>query len=153
MGLQQTLGGEGLKSILQPRVRDFVAWQLEHYSQNKRQLEQIKKDLIPSATPNYGSAGGGHSNVANRTTEDVVIQICSPVYVQQLERTIKAIEYVLDKLDSTDEQLITLVYFQGSYTVSGAAQIVNLSQSTAYEHINKILTAIALELGLINAGY
>lgn len=142
-----------MKSILQTRVRDFVAWQLEHYYQSKRQLEDIKKDLIPSATPKYGGTGGGHGNEASRVTEDVVIKICSPVYVQQLERTVSAIERIVGKLDKTDTQLITLVYFQGSYTVNGAAQIVGLSQSAAYNHINRILTAIALELGLINAGY
>jgi hypothetical protein len=31
--------------------------------------------------------------------------------------------------------------------------IVNMSQSAAYNHINKILVAVALELGLVNDGY
>lgn len=141
-----------MKSILQPRIRDFVAWQLEHYQQNRQQLEEVKRDMIPSATPKYAPSGG-HSNEASRSTEDIALQITSSVYVQHLERTVKAIEAVISKLDSTDTQLISLVYFQGSYTVTGAAQIVNLSQAAAYNHINSVLTAIALELGLINAGY
>lgn len=141
-----------MKSILQPRIRDFVSWQLEHYYQNRQQLEKIKRDLIPSATPNYSSVGG-HSSEASRSTEDITLQITSSVYVQQLEKTVNAIGYVLGRLDPLDTKLITLVFFDGTYTVEGAAQVVNLSRTAAYNHVNSVLVAIALELGLINAGY
>ena len=141
-----------MKSILQPRVRDFVAWQLEHYQTNRAQLESIKRDLIPSPTPTYGGSEG-HSNEAHRTTEDIMVQISSSAYIRQLEQTVKAIQYVIDRLDDTDLRLIELVYFKGTHTVGGASMIVNLSQSAAYNHINKILVAVALELGLVNDGY
>ena len=141
-----------MKSILQPRIRDFVAWQLEHYFQNKLQLEELKRDLIPSPTPTYGGSGS-HSNEAHRTTEDVAIQICSPVYIQQLEQNVRGIGFVLERLDTIDTRLIRMVYFEGTHTVEGAAQVVHLSRTAAYNHINAVLTAIALELGLINAGY
>ena len=141
-----------MKSILQPRVRDFVAWQLEHYQTNRAQLESIKRDLIPSPTPNYGGSEG-HSTEAHRTTEDIMVQISSSAYIRQLEQTVKAIQYVIDRLDDTDLRLIELVYFRGSHTVDGAAMIVNLSSRTAYRHINNVLTAVALELGLINVSF
>ena len=141
-----------MKSILQPRVRDFVAWQLEHYQTNRAQLESIKRDLIPSPTPNYGGSEG-HSTEAHRTTEDIMVQISSSAYVRNLEQTVKAIQYVIDRLDDTDLRLIELVYFRGSHTVDGAAMIVNLSSRTAYRHINNVLTAVALELGLINVSF
>jgi len=141
-----------MKSILQPRVRDFVAWQLEHYQTNRAQLEAIKRDLIPSPTPNYGGSEG-HSSEAHRTTEDVMIQISSSAYIRNLEQTVKAIQYVINRLDDIDLRLIELVYFKGTHTVSGAAMIVNLSQSAAYNHLNKVLVAVALELGLVNEGY
>ena len=141
-----------MKSILQPRVRDFVAWQLEHYQTNRAQLESIKRDLIPSPTPNYGGSEG-RSTEAHRTTEDIMVQISSSAYVRNLEQTVKAIQYVIDRLDDTDLRLIELVYFRGSHTVDGAAMIVNLSSRTAYRHINNVLTAVALELGLINVSF
>ena len=94
-----------MKSILQPRVRDFVAWQLEHYQTNRAQLESIKRDLIPSPTPNYGGSEG-HSTEAHRTTEDITIQISSSAYIRQLEQTVAAIRYVVDRLDMTDLQLV-----------------------------------------------
>ena len=141
-----------MKSILQPRVRDFVAWQLEHYQTNRAQLESIKRDLIPSPTPTYGGSEG-HSTEAHRTTEDITIQISSSAYVRNLEQTVKAIQYVIDRLDDTDLRLIELVYFKGTHTVDGAAMIVNLSSRTAFRHINKVLTAVALELGLINVSF
>lgn len=141
-----------MKSVLQPRVRDFVAWQLEHYRDNKMQLEEYKRDMIPSPTPTYGGTGG-HGNEAHRSTEDIVERISSSAYIRNLEQTVKAIQYVIDRLDDTDLRLIELVYFKGTHTVGGASMIVNLSQSAAYNHINKILVAVALELGLVNDGY
>ena len=81
------------------------------------------------------------------------MQISSSVYIRNLEQTVHAIDYVVDQLDQTDAQLISLVYFKGVYTVEGAAHVVNLSRTAAYNHINSVLTAVALELGLINAGY
>ena len=140
-----------MKSILQPRIRDFVAWQLEHYPSNRSQLESIKRDLIPSPTPTYGGSEG-HSTEAHRTTEDITIQISSSAYIRQLEQTVAAIRYVVDRLDMTDLQLVELVYFKGTHTVEGAAIIVGLSRTAAFNHINKVLTAVALELGLINVG-
>jgi len=141
-----------MKSILQPRVRDFVAWQLEHYPSNRSQLESIKRDMIPSPTPTYGGSEG-HSTEAHRTTEDIMVQISSSAYVRNLEQTVKAIQYVIDRLNDTDLRLIELVYFKGTHTVDGAAMIVNLSGRTAYRHINRVLTAVALELGLINVSF
>lgn len=141
-----------MKSILQPRIRDFVAWQLEHYQTNRAQLESFKRDLIPSPTPNYGGSEG-HSTEAHRTTEDIAMQISSSAYIRNLEQTVKAIQYVIERLDDTDLRLIELVYFKGTHTVDGAAMIVNLSSRTAYRHINRVLTAVALELGLINVSF
>lgn len=139
-----------MKSILQPRIRDFVAWQLEHYHDNKRQLEEIRCEMIPSPTPTYGGSGS-HSNEAHRTTEDVALQISSSAYLRNLEQTVRAIDYVVARLDETDLKLLGLVYFKGTYTVDGAAQIVNLSRRAAYNHINNVLVAVAMELGLVNA--
>lgn len=138
-----------MKSVLQPRVRDFVAWQLEHYRDNKMQLEEYKRDMIPSPTAKYGGTTG-HGNEAHRSTEDIVERISSSAYIRNLEQTVKAIDYVISRLDSTDLDLVKLVYFRGEYTVEGAAQIVNLSRRAAYNHINSVLVAIAMELGLVN---
>ena len=138
-----------MKSVLQPRVRDFVAWQLEHYRDNKMQLEEHKRDMIPSPTAKYGGTTG-HGNEAHRSTEDIVERISSSAYIRNLEQTVKAIDYVISRLDSTDLDLVKLVYFRGEYTVEGAAQIVNLSRRAAYNHINGVLVAVAMELGLVN---
>lgn len=82
-----------------------------------------------------------------------MLQISSSAYVRQLEQTVAAIQYVIDRLDETDLRLIELVFFKGTHTVDGAAMIVNLSSRTAYRHINNVLTAVAMELGLINVSY
>lgn len=134
---------------LSPRVKGMIEWQLEHYHESKRQIEQYWADMIPSPTPNYSAEGGG-SHYVNRTTETVVERIATSPYIEQTVRSCKAIERVISDLDDTDIKLIDIVYWKRSYTVEGAARILHIDRATAYRHINGILSKIALELGYVS---
>lgn len=131
------------------KIRGMIEWNLEHYHEDKKQLEQLKKDLVPSYTAKYDKAPviAGPSD----TTADTAIKIISTPYIASLERTIKAIDRVLSKCDDIDLELIDLVYWKHTHTITGAALKVNLSKTPAYYRINKILYAIAVELGLVAA--
>lgn len=137
------------KFDLTPQVKGFVEWQLEHYREDKRELEEYKRDAIPSATPAY-SLVGGCSHGVSRTTEDVAVRIETNVYVERLERSCKAIERVLSHLCETDMKLIDLVYWKRSHTIEGAGIAVGLSKSVTYRHVNAILGLVAKEMGLIS---
>ncbi len=130
------------------KVRGMIEWHLRHYHEDKKQLEQIKTDLIPSYTTNPA-----HSPVKTSSgdpTSDAADRIMSSPYILSLERTIKAIDYVMSHCDATDRKLIDLVYWQRTHTVEGAALAVNLTKSPAYDRINKILRAIAVEIGYLH---
>lgn len=136
------------KSSISPRIKGIVEWQLEHYWQDKQNIEQYWSDSTPSPTPMYtDSTGGGE---AERKTESTALRIASTPYIQQTERSCKAIENVLNSVDAIDKKLIRLVYWQQTHTVEGAAQVLHMSQASAYRHINGILCAIALEMGYIS---
>ena len=137
------------KFDLTPQVKGFVEWQLEHYREDKRELEEYKRDAIPSATPGY-SLSGGCSGSTSRTTEDVAIRIETNVYVEQLERSCGAIERALSHFDATDMKLIDLAYWKRSHTIIGAGMAIGMSQATAYRHVNAILVLIAKEMGLVS---
>lgn len=104
--------------------------------------------MIPSPTPSYSLAGG--SSEVGRTTETVALGILTDRYLQQTERVTKAIEYVLERRDKTDIELINLIYWKGTYTAEGAGLKVGLSKSATYRHINDIITEIARELGYVS---
>ena len=136
------------KYSMPPRVKSMVEWQLEHYWQDKQNLEQFWRDSLPSATPNYSGMPGG--SAVGRNAEDTALRIISSPYVAQTERSVKAIENVLSAANETDKRLVRLVYWQQAYTVEGAAHALHIGKTTAYRHIGDILRRIALELGYIS---
>lgn len=126
----------------------MVEWQLEHYWQDKQNLEQFWRDSLPSATPNYSGMPGGSD--VGRNAEDTALRIISSPYVAQTERSVKAIEKVLSATNDIDKRLVRLVYWQQAYTVEGAANVLHMNRATAYRHLNDVLQKIALELGYIS---
>ncbi len=131
------------------KIKGFIEWQLGHYHDEKRMLEEIETRHLPSGVPQYGGTPIKAGSTSN-PTERAGIALASNPYIASLERTTKAIATVLDKCDATDIKLIDLVYWRRSHTVEGAGRLCNLSKSAAYNHINGILTLIAQELGVIN---
>ena len=138
------------KFSLTPKIKGIVEWQLQHYNDDKRQIEQLKNDMIPSPTAGYSLAGGVSGGGTSRTTENVAVRIATNPYIMQTERSCKAIERVLSRCNETDSKLVDLVYWRQSYTVEGAGMKIGLSKSSAYRHVNDILTSIALEIGYVN---
>lgn len=137
------------KYTLSPRIKEMVEWQLEHYHEDRRQLEKSKADLIPSPVAKLSAEGGG-SSATNRGTENVVMDIITNQHIKHLENSCNAIHRVVEGLAPEDIKLVELVYWRREYTVEGAGQIVGLSKSSAYRHVNDILTDIAQELGYVS---
>lgn len=138
------------KFSLNPRIKGIVEWQLEHYAEDKRQLEEMKRDMIPSPTASYSLTGGVSGGDTNRTTESIAVRISTNPYIMQTERSCTAIERALSRCNETDAKLVDLVYWKQSYTVEGAGMKIGLSKSAAYQRINSILGSIALEIGYVN---
>lgn len=137
------------EASLDKRLKEFIEWELEHYPESKRQLEEYKRDMIPSATPAYSLSAGGHSG-ESRPTENISLKILSDQYVIHTAQCIEAIERVLHKLNADDKKLIDLVYWKGSHSISGAALASHTSKSAAYRRINAIITELAKEMGYVS---
>lgn len=138
------------KFSLNARVRGYIEWQLEHYHEDKRQLEEYKRDLMPRVTPNYSPQTGG-TGISN-PTESAVIRMLTSQHIGSLERSTAAITRVLAGLDETDKRMIDLVYWKRSHTIEGAGMKVGLSRRGAYHRINNILSLISLEMGYADMG-
>ncbi len=140
------------KSTLSARVKGMIEWQLEHYRENKIELEQYWLNMIPSPTPNYSGepVSGGE---VSRKTEDVVMRITQSTYIQQMQRSCNAIDFVLKSLNPIDKKLVDLVYWRRSHTPEGAGLLLHMGRSTVYRHINKILEDVAAEMGYISKDF
>ena len=134
------------KCELSGEVKNFVKWQLEHYPASRRELKELRECLLEIRAADPGLLGGGETG---RPTEGAAVKLGTDRYIAELERSVNAVAYVVDRLEPTDRALIELVYWRSSHTVEGAAQHLNFSKSAAYRHINGVLTAIAKEMGYI----
>lgn len=138
------------KFKLEERVKGYCEWQLEHYHSNKQELDTYLKQSMPSSTPQYGNSGGSRGEGESRPTEQLGIKLSTDRYINSLEQSTKAVERVISKLSDNDRRLVELVYWNGGYTIEGAGLKVGYGKSAAYEHINRVLCALALELGLVS---
>lgn len=132
-------------------IRVYVEGVLCCYEENRRQLRAYREEMIPSAVPQYGGAGGGGGS-ESRPAEALGIRLADDRYIREKERVVSAVERVLKRLDRHDRRLVTLVYLKRTNTVSGAALTVNMGKTMAYENLNAILWAVAEELGLAGSG-
>lgn len=138
------------KFKLDARVKGIVEWRLARYREDKRELEAAVERLMPSPTPTYSLVSGGSGSAGRRTEEQAFIILSSP-YLMQIEHDCKAIDRAMQRFDQTDMKLIELVYWRQEYSIEGAGQLIGLSKSSAYRHVNAILTAVAVEMGLVSA--
>lgn len=139
---------KSLPQIKDKVIKHMVEWQLAHYWQDKQNIERYWNDNLPSPTPKYSDGSGGGE--VSRNAENTALRISSMAYIVQTERSIKAIERALGAADTTSQKLIKLVYWKRTHTVTGAAQVVNIGKTAAYNRINKLLYDIACELGYIS---
>lgn len=137
------------KYTINTEVRNFIEYQISYYPENRKQLEILKAEMIPSSIPKYGPLTGGF-NPEQRPTEDTAVKIVSDIYIFQLEHTVNAIGSVLEKLGKDDLELIRLKYWSGELTPEGIALKLNIGIATFYRRLNAILTEIGIRLGYIN---
>jgi len=137
------------KFNLPPEIKSTVEWQLRYYREDKRQLNEIKRDMMPSGVQGYSLTAGVDGGTTSRTTEDIAMKIISAPYIRRLEITIDAIDRALELMDDIDKKLIELVYWRKEYTPEGAGAVIGISRATVYRRLNKITCLIAFQLGYI----
>jgi len=137
------------KFTLTDDMRKRVEWDLKYYPEDRKQLEEMKNDMIPSAIPKYGPQQVGF-DAEQRPTEDVAMRIVSDPYISWLSWKVNAIGPVIDRLNDTDREIIRLMYWSNGLTPEGIALKLNLGRTTVYERKNNILVELARRLGYIN---
>ena len=138
------------KFNLTPKIKATVEWELSSYREDKRQLEKIKRDFIPSGVQGYSLTAGVDGGSAKRSTEEVTMKMISAPYIRRLELTVDAIDRALTRFDKIDMKLIELIYWRKEYTADGAGMVVGIQKSAVYQRLNKILGCVAFELGYVS---
>lgn len=135
---------------LSQKVKNTVEWQLSSYREDKRTLEQAKRDMIPSTVQGYSLTAGVDGGEAKRTTEEVAVRIVSAPYIRRLEIEIDAIERAFRYFDHTDMELIKYRFWRNGFTPESAGKAVGLQRTAVYQRLNKIIGIVAREMGYID---
>lgn len=138
------------KFTLTADKRNRIESDLRDYPEDKKQLEEIKEDMIPSQISQYGHKEGSGFDSEKRPTEDITIRIMSAPYIRFLSWKVEAISSVVDYLNETDRCIIDLMYWHRGLTPEGIAMKLNMDRTTVYYRLNNVLVEIARRLGYVN---
>jgi len=141
------------KDKLRFAVIRYIEAELMDYPENKKVLEELKLDIIESA-PTLEDVGGNSIHTTNRVSDPTYSKTARLVTnrrIRHLERTINAIERVLNMLDRDKYRLVELTYWDRKFTPLGVADELHISKSTYYNWREDIIKLLAVEMGLVNA--
>lgn len=130
-------------------IKAYIESELRYYHQSKKDLEEIREEIIESSPINDGT--GIRSCGTSDTVCKKVIRLITNKRLKRLEETIRAIDAVLDQLDETKHRLVEMKYWRKPNYLNdaGIAHELCIDRATLYRWQDAILLAIAIELGLV----
>lgn len=132
---------------LERPIREYILYAIETYHENKRQLEEYRRDVIESK--DYTIDGQPRGTDMTDTTQAKAIKLQSSPWLIQTERTTRAIEKTLASVDESHRTAIKLMLWDKTHTACGAGMVVGASERTVYRWIKYIVIAIAKDLGYL----
>lgn len=135
---------------MRKEIKAYIEAELRNYNQSKKDLEEIKNDIVEEGKhvdDNVGIRGSGRSNVVESKT----IRLITNKRIKKLEETIRAIDVVLGELEEEKYRLVEMKYWTRPNPLSdeGMCQKLCISRRTFYRWIDGIILAIAIEMGLV----
>lgn len=102
-----------------------------------------------SIIANYNPMSG-HSSLPGRTVEALATVTLAPIDQRELDAVAKAISFTQTLKDGSERlNLISLVFFNKTHTLSGAAMQCNVSYQTAKRWHNAFIVNVAKNFGLL----
>lgn len=130
-------------------IKAYIEAELRYYHQSKKDLEEIREEIVESSPISDGTGIKGTS--ISDTVAKKAIRLITNKRLKRLEETIRAIDTVLDRLDEQKHKLIEMKYWRKPNYLNdaGIAHELHIDRTTLYRWKEAILLAIAIELGLI----
>jgi len=125
-----------------------VESELFAYHDTKKEIEQIRDDIIRS-TPYNDNPEGGRSSERGDPTARTVETLVTHRKLEQLERITKAIDNIYTSLPEERKRLVKLKYWTKPQTLTwdGIARELNVSRRQAIRWRDDILHSIADRVG------
>lgn len=130
---------------LKKHIFRYVEAELYAYPWMQKEIELLRADII-EATPERAAAvrqSQGDPTLAK------TIRLLTSKRLKRLTESYEAITRVLASLSPEQQKLVEMKYFKREYTDCGIWQRLHISRRTFYNWREKILRAIAEEMGLL----
>lgn len=127
-------------------VRKKIENELYHYWDNKKELEELQRDILEeSPEPQDGQPRG---NETSNPTEQKAIKLRTTRSILAIERKLQYIENAISRLDNSEKEIF-LIIFKYKYSQKRAETYKYISYDTYYNVYRKIIYFTALEFGEI----
>lgn len=131
---------------LEKEVYKYIDYELHHYEENKKKLEEIRNDIIESSPmPQDGQPSG--KGFTGNPTEKKAIKLITSVAIMKLEDNVIAIDNVYHKLTEDYKRFFDLNYKNKVGIVRTCIE-ASISEKTYYRWRDSIIEMVANEMGL-----
>lgn len=129
------------------KVYNYIDYELQHYEDNKKRLEELKADIIDASPEPSDGQPKGQGGTGN-PTESKALKLTSSVAIVKLESTLNAIEKVRSRLNEDYLKFFEFNYIKQAGIVKTCNEIP-IGERTYYNMRDKIVYAVGQEMGLI----
>lgn len=136
------------RTRVRKRTFQHIEQELFMYKETKREIEQIRNEIIHGASV-VDNPEGGKGNLPGDPTGRKGQQLADHGLLGNMERIIEKIDFVYMKSDKRTRDFIYEFYFTKprTLTMEGIAQKLYMSRMQVYRHRTQVVRWVALELG------
>lgn len=120
-----------------------IEFELYHLDASKKTYKEHQDNIIHGK----GLVQEVRGTHVSKPTEAKAVKLVSSLHLQEMQKRIEAIDYVLKILPEIKLELVKEKYFKRQYTDSGIMQKLNIEQATFYRYKREIIELIADRLG------
>jgi len=128
--------------------KKMIEFELRNYDYTMEVIEDIKDEIINRPPMAVGETERVMDSRVSDPTERKGLRLVTNTALDHMERTVKAVDRALEKLDKEHEQIFKL-HYQGKRNWRQVLSMMYISQDTFYRKRNELIEQVAVELGLI----
>ena len=129
------------------KVYKYIDYELMHYEDNKKRLDEIREEILESSPLPPDGQPRGQGGTSN-PTEQKVVKLISSVALMKIEKTVSSIDKVYDHLEMDYKNFFDWNY-KKNVGIVRTCQEIGIAEPTYYRWRDKIIYMVGEEMGLI----
>ena len=129
-------------------VYKYIEYELYHYDQYKHDIKAERNDIIISANCVDGQPKG---NMTTNPVEDKTIKLATSTSILAMERVVKAVDTVLNRLTPEHRKVFESIYILGRKDRYSLCDEIGISEATYTRYKRCLIEMTGKELGVIKS--